>query len=669
MGESIRTVLAAIVVGTAFGALAHASIALTRDGGPIGAVWLPNALALAGLLRLVAAREPLLLGAMWLGNAFAAYVAGDSALTAATLASCNLLEIAIALILIRRLCGPRAQVERIDHLARMLACAGLAAPAVSATLATLVLGLEGELSPALWGGWFIAHALGMVVLTPVALILLDAMASPRRPNPRELAEWAALTLAGAATTAAVFLQGDYPLLFLIAPVVLLHAFRLGSLGTAVSVIVVAVVATLCTWHGSGPINLIEGPLGVRLIVLQAMLAAAFAMALPVAAVLAGQRRLVARLEGQGASLRLLTDNVSDAVLRFDVNGICSYASPSVGAVLGLPPATLLGRAISERAHPTLAEIVGGLHERERVTYRRSNDSDAGEPEFVEVDTVATRDPDTDVVDGIVVRARSATDRVRLERELASTRQVVAEADDARATFVAGMNGAIRARLEHLQVAALQLAHTELPPQQQEQADTIAAAGARLLRLLGAADELATIEAGRRRVRNVPVGLRQLLETCVSAHRPQARRQGVGLTLACGPDIPATLVTDGAHVRQILLAVIGNAVRHTRGGVITVRARAERSEIAIAVEDSGPGIGSDRREAVFAPFVDLGNVPQGGTGLSLAIARKLAGMLAGTLVAEGGAEGGARFVLRLPRQLPGSLLERRAEPSDERAAAA
>jgi len=671
MVESAKTMLAAIVGGALYGLLAYACIEWTRDGGRIAAVWLPNALALALLLRLRMAREPLLLGAMGLGNALAAHLAGDSVIKAMTLTSCNLLEIVVALILARRLCGPRPAMEQIDHLARFVGAAGIAAPAVSATLATLALGLEDPLDPAVWGNWFAAHSLGMIVLAPAVLILCDGLVNPRRPSRRALAEWAVLTLGGATVAAGVFLQDSFPLLFLVAPVVVLNAFRLGSLGTAVSVLVVAAVATLCTWRGTGPLNLIEGSLGVRLTVLQAFLAAAFAMGLPVAAVLAKNRRLLTRIDEHGTRLHLLTHTIADAVVRFDRHGLCTYASPSVEAVLGLPPDAFLGRRASDHAHPQArtaiaeveARLFGGQSERERITYRRSADDEQGAPVFIEADAALARDPATGCIDGIVVCARNVTDRVGLERELARAQRLLAQAGDARATFVTGMGSAIRSRLEHLQVAALQLAHAELAPPQQRQADAIAASGARLLRLLGAIGELAGIEAGRRPVRHVPVGLRQLIEACVAAHRAQATRQGLVLTFACMPEIPATLVTDGAHLRQILLALIGNAVRHTRSGTVAVRARLERGAIAVEVEDSGPGLGSDRRETIFQPFADVASAPGGieaGTGLSLAIARRLAAMLDGTLVAECGADGGARFVLRLPGQVPGVRLDRRAE---------
>lgn len=682
MNETLKTTLAAMIAAAAFALLAFASSELARDGARIAAVWLPNAVALAVLLRARHPREPLLLVAMWLGNAAAAHVVGDSPVKAITLASCNVIEIVIALILTKRACGPRIDMARIDHIGAIVVAAGLAAPAVSATLATLTLGLEDRLAPSIWADWFTAHALAMMLVAPIALVLLGAITRPRRVIAGTPGEWAVQMALSAAVTAAVFLQAELTLLFLTAPIVIVPALRLGAPGAAGSVAAMAAVAATCTLNGLGPIGLIEGPAGLKLSILQAFLIAALAMGLPVAAVQAGERRLVTRLDGQAAQLRLLTDTISDAVLRFDRNGYCTYASPSVAQVLGLPPSVFLGLRASDRAHPqaraAISEVetrlIGGISQRERITYRRFADDEDGEPVFIEADAVIARDPATQTVDGFVICARNATDRVGLERELARTRRTLAGTRDARAEFVAGMIRSIRARLEQLQVGALQLAHAELDPPQQLQADTIAASGARLLRQMGAIEELVAIEAGRRAVRHVPVGLRQLLEACVSAHRPQATRQGLMLTFSCAPEIPATLVTDGAHLRQILIALIGNAVRHTRSGSIAVRARIDDGDVVFAVEDSGPGIGSDRREAIFQPFADSqasgghGSGALLGTGLSLAIARRLAEMLDGTLIAEGSADGGARFVLRLPRQTPGARLERRAEPGEESSAA-
>lgn len=668
-----RAWIAVVVAAALFGVLAFYCIELTRGDGRIAAIWLPNAFAVALLLRpRHTRREVPLLTAIWLGMAIAAHLAGEAAPNAAALATCNLLEIALALILTRRLCGRHVRMDRAGHLVNFIACAGVAAPAVSATLATLVLGLEGPLSPALWANWFVAHALGLIVLAPVILILLSALAHPRLLQPRELGEWAAVLAACAGVTAALFAQTGLPLLFLTAPAVLVAAFRLGTFGTAISVVAIGIVATALTWHGSGPINMIEGSLAVRLLVLQAFLAATLVMGLPVAAVLNGKRRLGKRIDAQNDHLRLLTATISDAILRFDRNGICTYASPSVAKVLGLPPETFLGRRASDGAHPpdrpaiaaAKVRLASGLSEHERVIFRRITDDPEGRPVLIETDAIVERDPATDAHTGFIVCARDVTERIALERDLSRTRRALAHANDARAAFVDGMGRAIRGRLEHLQVAALQLAHTDLAPEQRRQADAIAASGARLLRMLGAIDELASIEAGRRPMRTVPVGLRQLIAACVSAHRPQAARKGLTLALACDAEVPATLVTDGAHLRQILLTLIDNAVRHTRSGKVAIRASAEDDHIVISVEDSGPGIGSDRRETIFQPFVDplsgggFSSMPQlTGTGLSLAIARRLAAMLDGTLAAVGGTDGGACFTLRFPRHLPGARLER------------
>lgn len=678
MSITARVWLAALTAAALSGALAYASIELTRDGGRISSVWLANALAVALLLPRRRTRgEVPMLAAIWLGTVAAAHLAGEAVLKAAILATCNLLEVALVLILTRRLCGRQLRMEDVDHLVCYFACAGLAAPAVSATLATLVLGLEGELSPALWANWFIAHALAMTVLAPVVMIVRTALAHPRLTRWQKGAEWIALAAACAGVTAAVFVQNGLPLLFLIAPVVVLAGFRLGSLGAAVAVIVVAIVATVLTLGGNGPISQIDGSLAVQFLVLQALLAAAFVMALTVAAVRDASRRLAMRLDAQSLQLRLLTSTISDAVLRFDRYGVCTYASPSVELVLGLATEVFMGRRATDGAHQqdraaidaARNRLTSGQTERERVTFRRVTDDPDGEAVFLEADAALERDPATGAHTGFIVRMREVTDRVALERDLARTMHALAEAGDARAAFVDGMCGAIRRRVEHLQVAALQLAHADLAPEQRQQADAIAANGARLLRMLSAIEELAAIEAGRRPMRTVPVGLRQLIAACVAAHQPQARQKGLTLALTFDAAVPATLVTDGAHLRQIVLTLIDNAVRHTHMGKVAIRASVEDGHIVIAVEDSGPGICSDRRSSVFEPFVDnhfgvgVGSAPQfGGTGLSLAIAQRLAGMLDGTLAAVGGTAGGACFVLRFPQHLPGIRLERGGDPA-------
>jgi signal transduction histidine kinase len=117
-----------------------------------------------------------------------------------------------------------------------------------------------------------------------------------------------------------------------------------------------------------------------------------------------------------------------------------------------------------------------------------------------------------------------------------------------------------------------------------------------------------------------------------------------------PDL--AVVADREKLRQILLNLLSNAIRHaSAGGSVQISAESRGGKVAIIVEDSGPGIPVDKREVIFEPFVQLDrslSQSREGLGLGLAISRDLARGMAGDLTAEGRLGGGGRFVLVLPR---------------------
>ena len=175
--------LAASAAALIFALIAYGSIELTRGDGRIAAVWVPNAMALAVLLRFRIPNEPLFVFGMWIGNLSANVAAGDTIGHALALASCNMLEITIALIAIRATCGPRPDLLNINDLVKFTVIAGLAAPAVPALLATLTLGVGQPLVPMNAVNWAITDGLGMIIVAPTMMILIDAVRSPTKPSP------------------------------------------------------------------------------------------------------------------------------------------------------------------------------------------------------------------------------------------------------------------------------------------------------------------------------------------------------------------------------------------------------------------------------------------------------------------------------------------------------
>ena len=189
------------------------------------------------------------------------------------------------------------------------------------------------------------------------------------------------------------------------------------------------------------------------------------------------------------------------------------------------------------------------------------------------------------------------------------------------------------------------------PEQKRDLDRIKLSQQHLLGLISAVLDLSRIESGRVAYRPEPVALFPFLTSVDALVGPQAAAKA--LSLRCEPcETDVVVFTDREKLRQIMLNLLSNAIRHTPPhGLITVSVEPRGDLAAIIVEDSGPGIPSDKLEQVFEPFVQLDRSltqSREGMGLGLAISRDLARGMGGDLVAQARPNTGARFVLTLPR---------------------
>ncbi|RDC60627.1 Histidine kinase [Alteripontixanthobacter maritimus] len=649
---------AALAGGAVFGLLAYLGIDLTRGEGRFAAVWLPNAIAVAFLLRVRLKGENIFLAALWLGNVSANLVVGDSIYRAAGLASCNSVEIIVALALTRRVISARPDMRQIGDLAWFSLAAGIVAPMISATLATMVLASGAGVNLGNWARWALADGLGMIVIAPTILVIGDALRHPRIPSPGRMIEWAVITLAGILVTCAVFFQSTYPLLFLIGPVMLAHAFRLGVLGTAFAIINVAVIASLATVYGYGPITLVEDSLGSQLLTLQGFVASSFLVGLPVAAVLHRRRAILKDLRDREALLSMLTDNITDAVIRYDSNRIATYASPSARDVLGRDPEDLLDKTangdVHEDSHGAISDVLERLYsgevETERFTFRRLMDGADGKPQWLEADCATTLDADTGKVSGLVVSARNVTHRVELEAQLIRARRHAENAAQSKSQFLANMSHEIRTPMNGVLGFADLLLKSDLGTKEQEYADLIFESGNTMMALLNDILDVSKIEAGQIVITDAAVDLEHLLDGCLKLHTANARSKGLELILDWDSSLPPRITTDPLRLRQIVLNLLGNAIKFTEKGRVVLSARPQDQLLTIKVTDSGIGIPEDRLDDIFRPFEQADGATSrryGGTGLGLTISRQLAGLLGGTLDAESRNGRGSVFALTLP----------------------
>jgi two-component system sensor histidine kinase/response regulator len=363
-------------------------------------------------------------------------------------------------------------------------------------------------------------------------------------------------------------------------------------------------------------------------------------------------RVIAERESIMGRFRLIFDVAQDAIIFIDAESgrvveanaaACHLYGYDHEELIGLAAATLRPPQYRDTLEKLFAEASAGGVTTEAVALRKDG---------------STFPIEASLRGAIVGEQRLAVAVIRDASERQQARkQLLGALDDAvrssrlKGEFVATMSHELRTAMNGVLGMADLLLQTSSDPQQHDYAETIRDSADALLRILNDILDISKIEAGKVEIESAAFDIRRVVESAATILGPSAAHKPIGLMTFIDPRLPSLVNGDGGRLRQVLLNLIGNAIKFTSRGAVSLTVEPAGNELVrFCVADTGTGMSPETIEKLFKPFTQADSSTTrryGGTGLGLSISRGLVELMGGTLEVTSQIGIGSRFWFTIP----------------------
>ncbi|TYC54071.1 response regulator [Rhodobacterales bacterium] len=351
--------------------------------------------------------------------------------------------------------------------------------------------------------------------------------------------------------------------------------------------------------------------------------------------------------------------LGDIVIRRSMDGTITYVNSAATDVFGpdhpLRPGAVMNIPMEDMPDSRLAATAGHETDPETAGLQDLYIRTAQGPRWFSRIDIPVRDTGSDrqLVQTVL---RDVTERRLIEEELLAARRTAESSSEEKSRFLATVSHEIRTPLNGILGMAALLRDTRLTKEQNAYIEALETSGETLLLLIDEVLDFSKVEAGKLDIHASPVRVGALAENVVELLAPRAHAKSLEIGSLISPSLPEEVTIDATRVRQILFNLIGNGVKFTDDGGISVELSGRTdpqsggSILEIEVVDTGIGFDEAEAERLFREFEQVDHGPArkfGGTGLGLTIAQRLAGLMGGSISAAPARDGGALFRVSLP----------------------